>query len=152
MPQSLAKQFSPEEIRETAMVDLAFHILKEKGEPMQYRNIMEEVARLKGFSDEEIQHYIAQLYTEINIDGRFVCVGKGTWGLKSWYPTEQATDSAVAQNVRDDYLDEDLEEEDLFEDDADFSEESEDGEESYEEDFNGFENDEEVDEPEDEED
>lgn len=123
MSGQLAEQLSPDEIRETAMVDLAFHILKEKGEPILYRNLMQEVAELKGFTEEEVQHYIAQLYTEMNIDGRFICVGKSLWGLRGWYPTEQATDSAVAQNVKDDYSDE-LDEEDLFEgEEEDFVEE-----------------------------
>lgn len=105
---------TPEEIRETAMVDLVYELLYEKGEPMLYRDLLQEVARLKGFTEEEITRFIAQLYTEINIDGRFICVGKSLWGLKKWYPTEQATDSAVQANVKDDF-DEDLEE-DLFED------------------------------------
>ncbi|MDR6225479.1 DNA-directed RNA polymerase subunit delta [Desmospora profundinema] len=147
MSEQLAKQMSPDEIRETAMVDLAFHMLKEKGEPILYRNLMQEVAQLKGFTEEQINHYISQLYTEMNIDGRFICVGKSLWGLRGWYPTEQATDSAVAQNVKDDYSDE-LDEEDLFDgeedgfeseadtDDADFEADfEEDGE--YDEDGDG---------------
>ncbi|MDN4592813.1 DNA-directed RNA polymerase subunit delta [Polycladomyces subterraneus] len=108
---------TPEEIRETAMVDLVYELLYEKGEPMLYRDLFQEVARLKGFTEEEMARYIAQLYTEINIDGRFICVGKSLWGLKKWYPTEQATDSAVQANVKDDF-DEDLEE-DLFEEEED---------------------------------
>ncbi|BCU83295.1 hypothetical protein JIR001_30780 [Polycladomyces abyssicola] len=108
---------TPEEIRETAMVDLVYELLYEKGEPMLYRDLYQEVARLKGFTEEEMTRYIAQLYTEINIDGRFICVGKSLWGLKKWYPTEQATDSAVQANVKDDF-DEDLEE-DLFEEEED---------------------------------
>lgn len=113
MSEQLAEQMSPEEIRETAMVDLAFYILKEKGEPTLYRNLMQEVAEMKGFSQDEVDHYVAQLYTEMNIDGRFICVGKSLWGLRTWYPTDQATDSAVAQNVKDDYSDE-LDEEELY--------------------------------------
>ncbi len=109
-----------EKIKETSMVDLAYDLLKQRGDAMQYRDIMAEVAKKKEFTQEEVEQYIAQLYTEINIDGRFVCVGRGTWGLREWYSTEQATDSAVAMNVKDDYLDEDLDE-DLFEaDDEDF--------------------------------
>src|SRR5690606_18225185 len=99
------------------MVDLVHKILQSKGEPMLYRDLLQEVARLKGFSEEETMRYIAQLYTEINIDGRFVCVGKGLWGLKQWYPVEQTTDSAVAANVKDD-LEEELEEEILMDEDG----------------------------------
>jgi len=121
----LSDNLTVEKIKETAMVDLAYDLLKEKGEPMLYRDIMKEVAELKGFTGEEIERYIAQLYTEINIDGRFVCVGRSLWGLKEWYPIEQSTDSAVAANVKDDYLDDELEDS-MFEDDDDSDFESDD--------------------------
>ncbi len=111
---------------ETPMVDLAYDLLKSKGNPMIYRDIMAEVAKMKGFTEEEINKYIAQLYTEVNIDGRFVCVGRSLWGLREWYPTEQATDSAVAANVKDDYLEDDDLEDALYEDEESFDEESRD--------------------------
>nr|WP_089965452.1 DNA-directed RNA polymerase subunit delta [Lihuaxuella thermophila] len=112
-------------IMEASMVDLAYDLLKSKGEPMIYRDIMNEIAKLKGFTEEEINQYIAQLYTEVNIDGRFICVGRSLWGLREWYPTEQATDSAVAANVKDDYLDDELEE-DLYEDEEVYDEDAHD--------------------------
>ena len=111
---NLSDNLALEKVRETAMVDLAYDLLQEKGEAMQYRDIMDEVSSMKGFTKEEAEHYIAQLYTEINIDGRFVCVGRNLWGLREWYPTEQATDSAVAANVKEDDEFDDIDEE-LFE-------------------------------------
>lgn len=102
---NLSDNLAKDKVRETAMVDLAYDLLQEKGEAMMYRDIMAEVSKVKGFTKEEIESYIAQLYTEINIDGRFVCVGRNLWGIRSWYPTEQATDSAIAANVKDDDYD-----------------------------------------------
>lgn len=114
----LAKQgISADDLREISMVDLAYDVLKEQGEAMLFRDLLQQIVKLKGFTEEETNHYIAQLYTEINIDGRFVCVGKGLWGLKQWYPIEQATDSAVAANVKDD-LEEELEEEVLMDEEG----------------------------------
>lgn len=104
--------FAAERIRETAMVDHAYEQLKAAGEPMLYREILKRVAEQKGFTQEDIERYIAQLYTEINIDGRFVCVGRSLWGLKHWYTIEQSTDSAIVANVKED--DDLLEDEDLF--------------------------------------
>ncbi|WP_028776527.1 DNA-directed RNA polymerase subunit delta [Shimazuella kribbensis] len=148
-----------EEIRETAMVDLAYEYLKSNGEPQLYRVIMDVISKKKGFTKQETEQYIAQLYTAINIDGRFVCVGRSLWGLKHWYPIEQSTDSAIVANVKDDY-DHDLDDEDLFgSDDDDFTDEIDDLESSNdfddddqeeEEDVNGFENDEEDEEEEEE--
>lgn len=89
------------------MVDIAYDLLKNKGEAMMFTEIMKQVAQQKGFSQSETEKLIAQLFTEINIDGRFVCVGRNLWGLKHWFPVEQSSDSAVAANVKeDDYLDE----------------------------------------------
>jgi DNA-directed RNA polymerase subunit delta len=115
---NLSDNLAIEKIRETAMVDLAYDILKRKGEPMLYQNIMREVANMKEFTEEDIEKYIAQLYTEVNIDGRFICVGRSLWGLRAWYPTEQATDSAVAANVKDDYIDD--EEEEIFDEEKEY--------------------------------
>lgn len=74
------------------MVDLAFMVLKAANTPYYYRDLMNEVAKLRGFSEQEINETIAQLYTEINIDGRFACVGTNLWGLKRWYPLERSDD------------------------------------------------------------
>lgn len=118
----LTDRFAMEDIKETAMVDIAYDLLKNRTEPIMYQDIMNEVATLKGFTEDEVEKYIAQLYTAINIDGRFTCVGRGLWGLKDWYPIDQTTESAVAGNIKDDYSDEDLdslydEEPDLYRDD-----------------------------------
>lgn len=32
---------------------------------------------------------IAQFYTDLNIDGRFLALSDQTWGLRSWYPYDQ---------------------------------------------------------------
>ncbi|MFC4546907.1 DNA-directed RNA polymerase subunit delta [Paenactinomyces guangxiensis] len=132
----MSDNLATEKIMETAMVDLAYDVLKSKNEPMLYRDIMNEVAKLKGFTEEEVARYIAQLYTEVNIDGRFICVGRSLWGLRHWYPTEQATDSAVAANVKDDYLDDDLEDEIYDEEDDKFNDPDLENLDSLDDDYN----------------
>ncbi len=101
-----------ERIRETSMVDHAYILLKQKGDPMLYTDLMKQIAEIKGFTQEEINRYISQLYTDINIDGRFICVGRGLWGLKQWYPTEMSTDSAITAHLKDSIE----EDEEIFED------------------------------------
>lgn len=87
---------------EQPMVDITYELLSTKGEPLIYEEIMNFVAQKKGFTEEEAKQMIAQLYTEVNIDGRFVCVGRNLWGLKKWFPLDQTTDSAIAANVKED--------------------------------------------------
>lgn len=108
-------KITPEQAKEMAMVDLAFHILKASNTSFYYRDLMAEVAKHKGIPDSEIKDVIAQLYTEINIDGRFACIGNNTWGLKRWYPLDKMDDAVgTADRPRiindDDDDDDDLEE------------------------------------------
>jgi len=110
-------KIDPEQAKEMPMVDLAFLILKEANTPFYYRDLMQEVARLKGYTEEQMLDVIAQLYTEINIDGRFACVGNNLWGLKRWYPVEKADEtvgSAARPRVIND-IDYEDEDEDLYE-------------------------------------
>jgi DNA-directed RNA polymerase subunit delta len=81
-----------EKIREMPMVDLAYELLKSANTPFYYRDLMIEIAKVRGLSESQVTDVIAQLYTEINIDGRFACVGSNVWGLKRWYPVERSDD------------------------------------------------------------
>ncbi|WP_248929137.1 DNA-directed RNA polymerase subunit delta [Paenibacillus hamazuiensis] len=117
-----------EQAKEMPMVDLAFELLKAANTPFYYRDLMAEIAKIKGLSDEEVMQVIAQLYTEINIDGRFACVGTNLWGLKRWYPVEKSEDAVGNAKrpriINDD--DDDLDEEDIFEEEEDAYAEEED--------------------------
>ena len=85
-------KITTEQAREMPMVDLAFELLKSANTPFYYRDLIMEIAKIRGLSQEEINQVIAQVYTEINIDGRFACVGSNMWGLKRWYPVERSED------------------------------------------------------------
>lgn len=125
--QNLLK-ISAEQAKEMPMVDLAFELLKAANTPYYYRDLMTEIAKIKGLSDDEVMQVIAQLYTEINIDGRFACVGTNLWGLKRWYPIEKSED-AVGSGKRPRIIndeDDDMDDEDLFAEEEDtFVEEEE---------------------------
>jgi DNA-directed RNA polymerase subunit delta len=117
--------------------------LKAANTPYYYRDLMNEVAKLRGMSDEDINDVIAQLYTEINIDGRFACVGTNLWGLKRWYPVDKSEDTLTGAkrpriiNDEDDDDEEDYhEEEETYSADDDFDADSED-EDGEEELFDG---------------
>jgi len=135
-------KLDPEKIKEMPMVDLAFLILKAANTPFYYRDLMAEVAKMRGMSEEEINDTIAQLYTESNIDGRFACVGTNLWGLKRWYPLERSDDPVANSkrpriiNDEDDDLDDDdfTEEEDYSGDDDDFDAIDEDRDDLYSDD------------------
>lgn len=126
MSTPLNLKIDPEKVHEIPMVDLAFLILKAANTPYYYRDLMSEVAKIRNMSEAEINEAIAQLYTEINIDGRFACVGTNLWGLKRWYPIEKSEDPvANAKRPRiinddDDDLEDEDEEESFTDEDEDF--------------------------------
>ncbi len=126
------------------MVDLAFLVLKAANTPFYYRDLMMEIAKIKEYDEKQVMEVIAQLYTEINIDGRFACVGTNLWGLKRWYPLEKAEDP-VGNTLRPRIIND----EDDDDDDDAFEEEVEDFEtdEKTDDDYDGDEDtDDEVDE------
>jgi DNA-directed RNA polymerase subunit delta len=164
----LLQHIQPEKLNEMAMVDIAFEILKESNRPYNFRELMGEIAALRGLTEEQMMSIIAQVYTEVNIDGRFVCVGENTWGLKRWYPTETVEETVEGGKkkkvVLDDDFDDDyemeeelvevFEEEDelsVFEDEDDFIDEDDLDDEALVEDEELFEDEEIIDEEVDEE-
>ena len=84
------------EIGQMPLVELAFEILKVKKEPLYFRELMKEIQELRSMTDAEINDVIARLYTEINIDGRFTCIGQNVWGLNRWYPVDKASDRSTS--------------------------------------------------------
>lgn len=138
MSSTYTLKISAEEAKEMPMVDLAFNILKAANTPFYYRDLMDEIAKVKGISEEEVMDVVAHLYTEINIDGRFACVGTNLWGLKRWYPVDKADDvpgNTERPRIINDEEDEDEEEEeeDIYEvdSDEDFDEDDHDEEDEF---------------------
>jgi DNA-directed RNA polymerase subunit delta len=138
---NITLKLDPERVKEMPMVDLAFEVLKTANTPYYYRDLMMEIAKIRGLSQEGINQFIAQVYTEINIDGRFACVGSNMWGLKRWYPVERSEDPVGnAKRTRIINDDDDLDDEDLYaeEEEDDFAAEEEDYD-AYDEDSEDFE-------------
>ena len=129
-------KISAEQAKEMPMVDLAFEVLRAANTPFYYRDLMQEIAKIKGLSDEEVMEVIAQLYTEINIDGRFACVGNNLWGLKRWYPVEKSED-AVGGSKHPRIINDDDDEEDYYAEEETYSDEEGDYE-SFDEEHDEF--------------
>lgn len=85
-----------EKWQEVALVDISYEVLNLSNKAMSYREIFKDAANLKGLTDEELMELIPQVYTEMNLDGRFICISPGQWGLKKWYTTESIEESIEA--------------------------------------------------------
>lgn len=91
------KSKSKDELQHVAMIDLATMILMEEKKAMDFHEIYEKIAEIKGFTEEEKDEALAQFYTDLNVDGQFLTLGSNMWGLKRWYPVEQIDEDITAE-------------------------------------------------------
>ena len=115
--------FDEKKVKEIPMVEIAFEILKQSKNNYFFQQLVQEIAKIKGNSEEEMLNNLAQLYTELNIDGRFVHLGQNEWGLKSWFPVDQTDFIHYLRDEEED--DEDLVEDDFEEDERSFADDEE---------------------------
>lgn len=64
-------------------VEVAYRVLKAKGEPKYFRELMQIVFAIKNIPLDNPQ-LMAAIHTQFNLDNRFVFLGQGSWGLKEW--------------------------------------------------------------------
>jgi DNA-directed RNA polymerase subunit delta len=125
------KQYSPEELKECSMIEVVHSVLGDKKQATTFNELVQEIAQVLGLSQEQVNAKIAQFYTDLNIDGRFINLGENRWGLRSWYPYEQIDEEILPQpkpkkkrKVEEDGFDDYIEEDEDY-DDADGNEEEE---------------------------
>ena len=98
--------------KQSSMVDIAFELMQKKKKPVDFYRLWEEVAEIKGFSDDEKAENESLFYTNITLDGRLITVGENRWDLRSRHKF-----SEVHIDMNDIYSDEE-EEHDSDEDDG----------------------------------
>ena len=69
-------------------VDIAYRILADLGEPLYYKNLITSVIDKKRKTVQSMAVAISEIYTMINMDGRFQYHSEGKWGLIEWNPPE----------------------------------------------------------------
>ncbi|HEY8347641.1 MAG TPA: DNA-directed RNA polymerase subunit delta [Symbiobacteriaceae bacterium] len=67
-----------------SVTDIAWTILKNRGKPVHFKELIEEVMQVKAINREKSGKLIAQMHTEISLDSRFIHYGNGEWGLREW--------------------------------------------------------------------
>ncbi|WP_191566636.1 DNA-directed RNA polymerase subunit delta [Metabacillus idriensis] len=88
-------EYSKEQLKEMSMLEVAYDIMAEKRTPYLFKDLVKEISDIIGLSKSQVEDKISQFYTDLNIDGRYICVGENTWGLRSWYPYEQIEEEVV---------------------------------------------------------
>ncbi|MFK4379071.1 DNA-directed RNA polymerase subunit delta [Bacillus sp. RC218] len=119
------KQYSPEELKECSMIEVVHSVLGNKRQATTFNELVQEIAQVLGLSQGQVNTKLAQFYTDLNIDGRFINLGENRWGLRSWYPYEQIDEEILPQpkpkkkrKVEEDGFDDYIEEDDVEEEEA----------------------------------
>jgi len=89
------KQLSDEQLKEFSLIELAYELFSEVNQPKAFYDLVDQMATVLGVTRDELLDKLPQFYTELNIDGRFVCLGDNRWGLRSWYPYDQAEEEVL---------------------------------------------------------
>ncbi|MDX8361041.1 DNA-directed RNA polymerase subunit delta [Cytobacillus sp. IB215316] len=158
------KQYSLDQLKEMSLIEIAFDILSSRKKPIIFKELVDDITASLHLSQDEINAKISQFYTDINIDGRFICVGENLWGLRSWYPYEKIEEEVTptvkskkkkskkasekaTKKVEEESFDDldDFEEEDIELDLDDIDDLDEETDEDLEEDFDLEEDDEDLD-------
>ncbi|WP_430115840.1 DNA-directed RNA polymerase subunit delta [Neobacillus rhizosphaerae] len=95
MPKLSLAQYSKEELQELSLIEMAHEYLKNSKQPITFNELVKEITNAVGMSQEEIRSRLAQFYTDMNIDGRFLSLGENRWGLRVWYPVDTAEEEVV---------------------------------------------------------
>ncbi len=100
-----------EYVSELATIELAYHIFKEAKNSLHFNQLAEEIKEIKKIDGERLYDILSQLYTELNLDGRFLHLGKNEWALKSWYSVATAYELLKVPELDEDEEDDDFVEE-----------------------------------------
>ncbi|MEG6586215.1 DNA-directed RNA polymerase subunit delta [Dendrosporobacter sp. 1207_IL3150] len=74
------------DMKQAIEVDIAYQILRQSGQPMYFRDLINKVIDIKAKPVASLSHAISEIHTQINMDSRFAHLGKGMWGLNEWTP------------------------------------------------------------------
>ncbi|AYW46955.1 DNA-directed RNA polymerase subunit delta [Tetragenococcus osmophilus] len=78
-----------------SMIEVAHAILEEKGEVMDFSDIVNATQEYLDIPDSQIRSSLAQFYTDLNTDGSFISLGENRWGLRSWYAIDSINEEVT---------------------------------------------------------
>lgn len=85
-----------------SMVNVAYELMSKKKKAVTFLKLWEDVATMMGFTQQQEEDNIAQFYSDISLDERFVCVGDNKWDLRSRHTFNEVvvdTDELIIEEV-----------------------------------------------------
>ncbi len=74
--------------KNNSTLEIAAEVLRLNKGAMDIYALFDKVAMVKEFTEEEKKEKIGQFYTHLTVDGTFVILSDGKWGLRVNYPFE----------------------------------------------------------------
>ncbi|HLR67263.1 DNA-directed RNA polymerase subunit delta [Virgibacillus alimentarius] len=90
------QNYGHEELQNMSMIELGRLILIDEQKAMDFKEVFNKIAEIKEFTESQTDEKIVTFYTDLNLDGRFLTLGSGMWGLKRWYPVEKIDETLTA--------------------------------------------------------
>lgn len=91
------------------MIDIAYDVLNENKDAVLFIDLWNEVSTKKGLTDAQKEDAIAQFYTDLSLDGRFITMEDNKWDLKKRHRLDELKSINIDEFLDDE--DEDIEEE-----------------------------------------
>ncbi len=91
------------------MVDIAYDLMQRKKKEIDFPKLWTEVSQIKGLSQDQADELIADFYSDMSLDDRFVILKDNKWGLRSRYKFEDVVIDTDAIMVDDDDEEEEIE-------------------------------------------
>ena len=66
-----------------SMIEVAYQVLTNNNGSMPFVDLWKDVSQEMGFNQTQFEDNIAQFYTDLSLDGRFLNMSQNTWDLRS---------------------------------------------------------------------
>ena len=100
-----------------SMIEVAYQVLTNNNGAMPFVDLWKDVSQEMGFTQTQFEDNIAQFYTDLSLDGRFLNMSQNTWDLRSRHTSSDSVMDTDSIAIDED--DEDDEESELIEDELD---------------------------------
>lgn len=103
-----------------SMIDIAFDLLSKKKKPVMFLKLWDEVTTIEGLTKEQADDNIAQFYSDLSLDNRFVQMADNKWDLRSRHTYDEVvidTDAIMIDEMSDEDDFDDTEDEEGSNDD-----------------------------------
>lgn len=91
------------------MIEIAYEILTNQKKALVFGDLWNEVSEVKGLTQTQKEDKIAQFYTDLSLDGRFLLLDGNMWDLRIRHRFEEVKKVSVGELIDDEEYMEELE-------------------------------------------